>query len=88
MWDTQNMAEMTMKDARAHFGDVVDEARMSEAVVVTKHGRPVAAVVGFDEWQSVVELAEEMTDIRAYDAAKAEQSDPISLEDLKAELGL
>lgn len=77
-----------MKDARAHFGDLVDQARMSEPVVITKHGRPVATVVGFDEWQTLVALAEEMIDIRAYDDAKAEESDPISLDELKAELGL
>ena len=82
------MSEMTMRDARAHFGDMVDQARMSEPVVVTKHGRPVAAVVGYDEWQRLVELAEDMLDIRAYDAAVAEAGDSVSLAELKAELGL
>lgn len=82
------MTEMTMRDARAHFGDLVDQARLNEPVVVTKHGRPVAAVVGYDQWQELVELADDMLDIRAYDEAIAEEGAPISLDELKAELGL
>lgn len=77
-----------MKQARDQFGRIVDEARAHEPVVVTKHGRPVAAVIDYDQWRRLTELAEDALDIEAYDAAQADPAPSIPWEDVKAELGL
>ena len=40
--------KMTVREARAHFGAMVDEASQGGEVVITRRGRPVARVVAVD----------------------------------------
>jgi antitoxin Phd len=47
------MREVQLKDAKASFSAVVDQAAQGEPTVVTRHGKPVAVVLGFDEWQAL-----------------------------------
>jgi antitoxin Phd len=47
------MRETQLKDAKASFSAVVDQAVQGEPTVVTRHGKPVAVVLGFDEWQAL-----------------------------------
>ena len=53
----------------AHEEDLVDEAGNRKAVVL-----PLAA------WQRIKEELEELEDIRAYDEAKAQPSEPVPFE--------
>jgi prevent-host-death family protein len=43
------MREVPLRDAKAGFSAVVDQAAKGEATVVTRHGTPVAVVLGFPE---------------------------------------
>jgi antitoxin Phd len=45
------MQEVQLRDAKAQFSAVVDAAEKGEPTVVTRHGTPVAVVVGHAEWQ-------------------------------------
>jgi antitoxin Phd len=45
------MREVQLRDAKASFSAVVDQAAKGEGTVVTRHGAPVAVVLGYDEWQ-------------------------------------
>ena len=45
------MREVQLGDAKANFSAVVDQAAKGECTVVTRHGAPVAVVIGYDEWQ-------------------------------------
>ena len=47
------MREVQLKDAKASFSAVVDHAVQGEPTVVTRHGKKVAVVLGFDEWQAL-----------------------------------
>ena len=47
------MREVQLKDAKTSFSAVVDQAAQGEPTVVTRHGKPVAVVLGFDEWQAL-----------------------------------
>lgn len=40
-----NMATVSLKDAKAGFSNLVDEAIKGEFVTITRHGKPVAALV-------------------------------------------
>jgi prevent-host-death family protein len=83
------MAELTLTNARAHLADVVDEARTThEPVYLSRRGKRVAAVIGIDDLARLTELAEDAEDIRAAAASRADQGPNISLEELRAELGL
>ena len=42
------MAHMSVSEARASLPDVLDRVEAGEEVTITRHGRPVAVVVGVD----------------------------------------
>jgi prevent-host-death family protein len=39
------MKKMSVAEAKAHFSDVIAEARRGKKVVILRHGKPAAAVV-------------------------------------------
>jgi prevent-host-death family protein len=45
------MREIQLRDAKATLSAVVDAAVRGEASVITRHGKPQAVVIGFDEWK-------------------------------------
>ena len=44
------MKAMSAREAKHHFGQLIDEAR-AEPVVVEKHGRPVVVVLAVEEYE-------------------------------------
>ena len=42
------MRTMTLKAAKAEFSDLVDQAIRGEFTTITRHGKPVAAVVSIE----------------------------------------
>ncbi len=86
------MTEMTLSEARARFADVIDEARHKhEPVFLTRRGRRVAAVVDADALERLLAAAEDLDDIKAAEAARAEIAAgeaPVPWEQVKADLGL
>lgn len=45
------MHEIQLRDAKATLSAVVDQARRGEPSIITRHGRPEAVILGFEEWQ-------------------------------------
>ena len=45
------MREIQLREAKATLSAVVDDAVRGEPSIITRHGRPEAVVIGFDEWQ-------------------------------------
>ncbi len=45
------MREIQLRQAKAALSAVVDDAVRGEPSVITRHGKPQAVVVGFDDWQ-------------------------------------
>ena len=45
------MREVPLRDAKACFSALVEAATQGEATVVTRHGRKMAVVLGYDTWQ-------------------------------------
>ncbi len=84
---------LNISDARTQLGAIVDRARAEhQPVYVTRRGRRVAAVIDADDLDRVLELAEDMADIRAAEQARAEMHAtgevPIPWDEVKADLGL
>jgi antitoxin Phd len=44
------MREIQLREAKASLSAVVDDAVRGEPSIITRHGRPEAVVIGFDEW--------------------------------------
>lgn len=49
------MQTQSAKDAKYHFGRLIDTAR-AEPVVIEKHGRPVVVVLAIEEYQRLVAI--------------------------------
>lgn len=88
-----NTTSVSISDAREQLAAIIDRVRAEhEPVYLSRRGRRVAAVIDADDLERLIELAEDMADIRAAEAAREEmrltQSEPIPWEQVKADLGL
>lgn len=50
------MHEIQLRDAKATLSAVVDQARQGEPSIITRHGRPEAVIVSFEEWQRLSQV--------------------------------
>jgi prevent-host-death family protein len=44
------MRQLQLRDAKASFSAVVEQAARGEETVVTRHGQPTAVVLGYADW--------------------------------------
>ncbi|WP_300015917.1 type II toxin-antitoxin system Phd/YefM family antitoxin [Pseudonocardia sp.] len=84
---------VSISEAREQLAAVVDRARTEHRpVFLSRRGRRVAAVIDADDLNRLVDLAEDMADVRAAQAARDEIREtgeqPIPWDEVKAELGL
>ena len=77
---------MNITDARARLREVIDAAQR-QPVLLERHGEVQAVVIGPALYARMVEALEDADDIRAFDAAMAEEGDNISWEQAKEDLG-
>jgi prevent-host-death family protein len=52
----ERMKNFSAKDAKNHFGQMVDAARL-EPVVIEKHGRPMVVVCSVEEFERLSQAA-------------------------------
>jgi prevent-host-death family protein len=45
------MRQIQLRDAKAGLSSVVDDARQGKPSIITRHGKPQAVVIRFEEWQ-------------------------------------
>ena len=86
-------AALNISDARTQLAAIVDRARAEhQPVYLARRGRRVAAVIDADDLDRILELAEDMADIRAAEQARVEMKKtsaaPIPWDEVKADLGL
>jgi prevent-host-death family protein len=84
---------LSISEAREQLASVIDRVRADhQPVFLSRRGRRVAAVIDADDLDRLLNLAEDMADIRAAEAARAEMREtgatPIPWEEVKADLGL
>lgn len=88
-----SVPDVAVSDARQQLAAIIDRARAEHVpVYLARRGRRVAAVIDAEDLERILELAEDMADIRAAEAARGEMratgEAPIPWEQVKAELGL
>ena len=58
-----------LTSARSHLGEIVDRVISTGTdFVITKHGRPAAVVVGYEEYESLIETLNILSDPSTMDA--------------------
>jgi prevent-host-death family protein len=86
-------SSFAVSEARQQLAAIIDRARTEHApMYLARRGRRVAAVIDADDLDKLLELAEDMADIRAAEAAREEMrttgQTPVPWEQVKADLGL
>ncbi len=82
------MNVVAVSDARNRLAEVIEESRRSgEPVSVTRRGRRVAVIVGSEDFDRLLDSANDAEDLRELEAARAED-DYVLWEEVKAALGL
>ena len=85
------MSEVSISEARGRLASIIDDAR-HEPVYLTRRNKRVAAVVDAAVLDRLLEAAEDLDDLVAYDEAVAESAriggENVTWDDLKRELGL
>jgi prevent-host-death family protein len=67
------MSEITVSDARARLADIVDTARVAhDPVHLIRRGQRLAAVIDANDLERLIASAEDLADIEAAQAARAE----------------
>lgn len=69
------------------------EQLTDEPVIITKHGKPAMVALGYEQFESIMETLEVLSDpelmnILRQSLAQAEQGETVALEDAIARLGL
>jgi len=65
--------------ARAHLGDILARARYGgRRFVVQQRGEPAAVVMGYEDYQALMELLEDLEDIRDMLQSEGEPTRPLS----------
>ncbi len=50
------MQEIQLREAKATLSAVIDQARQGHPSVITRHGRPEAVLLSFEEWQRLSQV--------------------------------
>lgn len=84
---------LSVSEARDQLASIINRAQSEhEPVFLSRRGRRVAAVIDADDLEHLMELAEDMADIRAAEESREEmrrtKTEPTPWEQVKADLGL
>lgn len=80
------MSTVSITDARARLPELVSRAQ-KEAVFVERHGKAAAVLVSPAQYDRMMDALEEVEDVRAFDAAMADEGENIPWAQAKADLG-
>jgi prevent-host-death family protein len=88
-----NSIPLSVSDARDQLASIINRAHTEhEPVFLSRRGRRVAAVIDADDLERLIELAEDMADIRAAEDSREEmrrtKTEPTPWDEVKADLGL
>lgn len=84
------MKPLSVTEARSHFADILNRVGYKgERIVLQKHDKNLVAIIPVEDLE-LLEAIEDKIDIIEAEAALAEDDgkEPITLEQLKVELGL
>lgn len=84
---------LSVSDARDQLASIVSRAEVEhEPVYLSRRGHRVVAIINADDLDRLIELAEDMADIRAAEESREEmrltRQEPIPWDQVKADLGL
>ncbi len=83
------MVHMTTSEARSDFSAAVKSAQCGERVMLSSHGKPVAALVSVEDLELLQEIEDRIDGRQASEAlAEAEREGTVPWDRVKADFGL
>mgnify|MGYP001578652206 FL=1 len=78
----------SVAEARNRFSEIISTATFShEAIIIERRGKPIAAIIGIEEYEALAERLEELQDIKeAEEALKEHASQGRNIRELFAEI--
>ncbi|MYW02204.1 type II toxin-antitoxin system Phd/YefM family antitoxin [Streptomyces sp. SID3343] len=76
---------VTIREARAHLADHINHAEQGTSTVITRNGKPVAALVPIADFDALEEAADALL-ARAAEAVLAEGGPIVTMAELPADL--
>lgn len=74
---------ISVREARTHLSDLINQAEAGDSTVITRNGTPVAAIVPIAEFQALEDAADEML---AREAVQHLDEPTVSMAELLADL--
>ncbi|WP_329313064.1 type II toxin-antitoxin system Phd/YefM family antitoxin [Streptomyces sp. NBC_01262] len=74
---------ISVREARAHLSDLINQAEAGDSTVITRNGTPVAAIVPIAEFQALEDAADELL---AREAVQHLGEPTVSMAELLADL--
>lgn len=50
------MRQIQLRDAKATLSAIVDEVSKGDAAIITRHGKPTAVLINYQEWQRLIDV--------------------------------
>ncbi len=75
-----------IQQKKSKFDDSIFSMSITEKLVLDKKGKPVAVQIPVDQYKKLLDLAEEMEDIKAYDKAMKRKHNFIPFDEAVKEL--
>ncbi|HEX2295492.1 MAG TPA: type II toxin-antitoxin system Phd/YefM family antitoxin [Actinomycetota bacterium] len=80
---------VNVSEVKGRLYELIRELASRPVFLLLRHGKPVAALVGYDTWARLIERVEDLEDRIAVYEAHAEEADmKVPWEKVKAEAGL
>ena len=81
------MTAIPVSQAREYFASVIEEA-LEKAVVIEKYGKPVAVVIGYEQYEELLDSQQDSEDLKQIEKQKSFKSKSVPWEKVKVDLGL
>lgn len=82
-----DMKEFSVSDARKDLPSLVDKCK-KEPIVINRHGKPEAVIIGIEQYEEFLDAVEELEDIAMAEESLLDPGPNIPWEKVKKDLGL
>ena len=82
-----DMKEFSVSDARKDLPSLVDRCK-KEPIVINRHGKPEAVIIGIEQYEEFLDAVEELEDIAMAEESLLDPGPNIPWEKVKKDLGL
>ena len=81
------MTTISVSEARESFSSIIEDA-LEEAIILQRYGKPVVVVLGYDQYEKMMETYEDAQDIESIKEYKKKSTKNIPWDKVKKDLGL